>query len=106
MTQDLNSTDLRIATTALSYISDNLTPELWQVVSETVVIIAKGQARNVSTRVKAIAACAHALAFADDLPEKIIPSITDELSTIGDKSKAVMKTRLALRNHWIIRGCN
>jgi hypothetical protein len=102
MTQDLNSTDLRIASTALSYISENLTPDLWQAVSETVLIIAKGQARNVSTRVKAIAACAHALDFADDLPEKILPSIIDELSNISDKSTELVKSRLAVRNHRII----
>jgi hypothetical protein len=70
----------------LSFLAESMDEELWSHTEEHLLILAKGQARSTSTRVKAISCIGAGIRYHPETIESLINALTDEIPRMTDKS--------------------
>lgn len=85
--QDMAGNDVKVQAVVLAFLAEHMSPDLWAVTSEMLLIFAKGHARSPLIRSRAILCISAAINYASTTVEDFIKEITDQLSSINQRGR-------------------
>ena len=83
--QDMAGNDARIQAVALGFLAEHMSPDLWIVTSEMLLIFARGHARSPLIRARAIVCIAAAISYATADVEQLIDELTGQIGAINPR---------------------